>query len=139
MLVCDTGPLVAAAIRSDDDYHACTQLFTGLHLAGRAIFVPGPVIAEVGYLLGRTGGPKIEAAFLRLCADGTLNPVDLQSNDFARMAVLVETYADFPLGTTDAAVIAVAERLDVTEIATLDHRHFRAVRPAHAATFTLLR
>jgi hypothetical protein len=27
------------------------------------------------------------------------------------MAELVEVYADFPLGTTDAAVVAVAERL----------------------------
>jgi predicted nucleic acid-binding protein len=47
-------------------------------------------------------------------------------------------YADFPLGTTDASVIAVAERLGATEIATLDHRHFRAVRPTHIASFTLL-
>jgi predicted nucleic acid-binding protein len=41
------------------------------------------------------------------------------------MAELVETYADFPLGTTDAAVVAVAERLGVSEIATLDRRHFQ--------------
>ena len=54
------------------------------------------------------------------------------------MTELVEVYADFPLGTTDAAVIAVAERLNITEIATLDHRHFRAVRPRHSNAFTLL-
>jgi predicted nucleic acid-binding protein len=54
------------------------------------------------------------------------------------MAELVETYADFPLGTTDAAVIAVAERLGIIEIATLDHRHFHAVRPRHTDAFTLL-
>jgi predicted nucleic acid-binding protein len=36
------------------------------------------------------------------------------------MVELVETYADFPLGTTDAAVIALAERLGITEIATLE-------------------
>jgi uncharacterized protein len=34
-------------------------------------------------------------------------------------------------------VIAVAERLGVIEIATLDHRHFRAVRPQHTTSFTL--
>jgi predicted nucleic acid-binding protein len=137
MIVCDTGPIVAAAISNDDDSHACTELFTGLHLAERTILVPGPVIAEVGYLLARTGGPRIEAAFLRSCAEGSFTPVDLQSVDFARMADLVEAYADFPLGTTDAAVIAVAERLGLTEIATLDHRHFRAVRPTHTRAFTL--
>ncbi len=54
------------------------------------------------------------------------------------MADLVETYADFPLGTTDAAVIAIAERLGVTEIATLDRRHLHAVRPRHTGSFVLL-
>jgi len=35
------------------------------------------------------------------------------------MAGLVETYIDLPLGIVDAAVIAIAERLQLTEIATL--------------------
>jgi uncharacterized protein len=35
-------------------------------------------------------------------------------------------------------VIAIAERLRLTEIATLDHRHFAVVRPSHARAFTLL-
>jgi hypothetical protein len=38
----------------------------------------------------------------------------------------------------DAAVIAIAERLQLTEIATLDHRHFTVVRPRHTAAFVLL-
>jgi uncharacterized protein len=38
----------------------------------------------------------------------------------------------------DAAVVATAERLDVTEIATLDRAHFSAVRPRHVAGFTLV-
>jgi predicted nucleic acid-binding protein len=54
------------------------------------------------------------------------------------MAELAEIYADFPLGTTDAAVVAVAERLGITEIATLDRRHFLAVRPRHTKGFDLL-
>ena len=43
-----------------------------------------------------------------------------------------------PLGVTDASVIAIAERHGVAEIATLDRRHFRTIRPAHCAAFTLL-
>jgi hypothetical protein len=96
------------------------------------------VVAEVGYLLGRTGGARIEAAFLRSFVDSTFTCVDLEPSDFARMADLVETYADFPLGTTDAAVAAVAERLGIIEVATLDHRHFRAIRPNHTSSLTLL-
>jgi predicted nucleic acid-binding protein len=49
----------------------------------------------------------------------------------------VEKYADLPLGGTDASVVALAERLHETELATLDHRHFKVVRPNHVAAFTL--
>jgi predicted nucleic acid-binding protein len=51
---------------------------------------------------------------------------------------MAEQYADLPLGTTDAAVITIAERLDIAEVATLDRRHFTVVRPRHANAFTLL-
>jgi hypothetical protein len=81
---------------------------------------------------------KVEAAFLRSIVQETITVVDLQLVDYERMTELVEVYADFPLGTTDAAVVAVAERLGITEIATLDRRHFYAVRPRHADNFDLL-
>ena len=45
------------------------------------------------------------------------------------MAQLVAQYYDLPLGTTDASVIALAERLGIDEVATLDQRHFRTGRP----------
>lgn len=51
---------------------------------------------------------------------------------------MAATYADLPLGTTDATVIALAERLNVSEVATLDRRHFSMVRPRHVRAFTLL-
>jgi predicted nucleic acid-binding protein len=53
------------------------------------------------------------------------------------MAELVTTYGDLPLGTTDASVVAIAERLKLTEVATLDHRHFTVVRPTHVKALTL--
>lgn len=83
-------------------------------------------------------GSKAEAAFLRSLARGELRQVEIESGDLFRMAELVETYADFPLGMADASVIAVAERLSVLDIATLDHRHFRVVRPRHTTAFRLL-
>lgn len=71
-------------------------------------------------------------------AEGGFEPVDLTAADYARMAELVKQYDDLRLGTTDASVIALAERLGVTEVATLDRRHFTAVRPKHVDALTLL-
>lgn len=138
MIVCDTGPLVAAALSNDADHAACVRLLTDMHAAGRDLLVPATVTAEVGYLLAREAGARVESLFLRSLADGDFAPVDLTAADYARMAELVDTYGDLPLGTTDASVIAVAERLKLTDVATLDRRHFTVVRPSHVNSLTLL-
>jgi uncharacterized protein len=54
------------------------------------------------------------------------------------MAELMRQYVGFPLGVADASVFAVAERLKASEVASLDHRHFRAVIPAHVTALKLL-
>ena len=70
---------------------------------------------------------RAETAFLRLFAAGEFVPVDLNPADSERMAELVEQYANFPLGETAASLIAAAERLGVTKVATLDRRHFSPI------------
>ncbi len=138
MIICDTGPIFAAADRNDSDYHACVELFTGLRLADRRLLLPQTVLAEVGYMLEAKIGTFAEIAFLESVADGSFELISLTVADMSRVADLVARYKDLPLGTTDATVIALAERLKVSEIATLDHRHFRVVRPRHIQAFTLL-
>lgn len=105
---------------------------------------PGPlvttalVIAEAGWLIERQLGPTAEARFYRSIVAGDLRVEALQPADWARIAELVDRYADLGLGGTDASLIAIAERLTVTTIATLDRRHFTVVRPTHTDAFELL-
>ncbi len=96
------------------------------------------VITEVAYLVQRGVGVSAELDFVRDLHEGTLTPVATEPSDWQRIIELTWTYRDMPLGTVDASVIAVAERLRVTQIATLDHRHFSVVRPAHVQAFELL-
>lgn len=138
MIVCDTGPLVAAALSNDSDHKACVELFTALHADRRELLVPATVVAEVGYLLAREAGARVESLFLRSLAGGDFTSVDLTRTDYARMADLVSTYESLPLGTTDAPVVAITERLGLTDVATLDRRHFTVVRPRHVDALTLL-
>ena len=90
MLVCDTGPLVAAALARDPDHHACVELFTGMHLARRDMVLPAPVVAEVGYLLASKAGAVAESAFLRSLAAGDFHAIELTNTDYWRMAELVD-------------------------------------------------
>lgn len=138
VILFDTGPIVASAVTKDRHHRSCVDLLTGLRLAKRELLLPATVTAEVGYLLESYSGPAEEARFLHGVAEGDFEPVDLTDEDYSRMAELVEQYVDLPLGTTDASVVAIAERLGIEEIATLDRRHFTVVRPRHVNTFTLL-
>jgi hypothetical protein len=135
VIVVDTGPLVAAADADDRHHAACSHL---LLTSREPLIVPAPVIVEVGYLLDREIGPRAEASFLRTLAAGGLPVEPTQSADLERAAELIERYEDLRLGTVDALVIAVAERLGVTKIATVDRRHFSVVRPAHVDGFELV-
>src|SRR5262244_3800987 len=84
------------------------------------LIVPPPVIAEACYLVGRHLGPRSEAAFLDAFGPGQAFTLGtLLEPDLIRMAALVRQYGDLPLGGTDASVIAIAERLGVTKIATV--------------------
>jgi predicted nucleic acid-binding protein len=47
-------------------------------------------------------------------------------------------YAVPQLGFADSTVVAMAERLALTTIATTDRSHFKLVRPAHVKQFTLV-
>lgn len=134
----DTGPFVAAADRSDKHHAACAELLQRLLDSPDPLLVPAPVMVEVCWLLAKFRGPEAEARFLDLIATDEIELVETTAEDASRMADLVRQYADFPLGCVDAAVIAAAERLAITQIATIDHRHFTAVRPRHIEAFTLL-
>lgn len=125
-----------AYVDADDRHHAeCLQL---LEEHPGPLLVPVLVVTEVAYLVGSRLGSDAEVRFLGDLAAGNLIAQPVSAGDWLRIAELVALYRDLPLGTVDASVIAAAERLDLTQVATLDRRHFSVVRPSHAAAFDLL-
>lgn len=138
MILVDSGPLIAAAISDDRDHRRCVDMFAALHLNSEKLLVPQTVVAEVAYAIQKQGGTDQELLFLQAFADGDLALVDLVTEDVTRIMELVATYRDFPLGTTGASAIAIAERLNITDVATLDHRHLPNIRPRHTEYLTLL-
>jgi predicted nucleic acid-binding protein len=135
MLLCDTGVLLAADNVKDQAHRTCLRLLrqpTDRYWCLRQCWVRSATCFSPGV------GPQAEVTFLKSFGDDGFHIAGLEDQDIRRMAELVETYIDLPLGIVDAAVIAIAERLRLTEIATLDHRHFTVVRPRHTTAFVLL-
>ncbi len=100
--------------------------------------MPTLVITEVAYLIGSRLGAGAEVRFLGDLASGVLLAEPVEPGDWLRIAELTARYHDLPLGAVDASVVTAAERLGVTEVATLDRRHFQVVRPRHTTALTLL-
>ena len=96
------------------------------------------VVAEVAYLLETRLGPEPEIRFLGDLANGNLIAEPVAASDWLRIAELASRYRNLPLGTVDASVVAAGERLHISQLATLDRRHFTVLRPAHIDAFEIL-
>jgi predicted nucleic acid-binding protein len=133
LAIVDTGPLYAAVDADDQDHARCIAVLQRRDLE---LVIPALVVAEAAYLVGRRLGPRIEAAFIRGLSEFEVEAPG--ADDWALIGDLVERYGDFPLGTTDASVAVLAERLGTTTVVTLDQRHFGALRTSSGGSFDLL-
>jgi len=134
-LILDTGPLLAALDAADPDHGRCAALIAD---ATEDLVVPLLVLPELDYWCARRLSPDAWLVFIDDVLGGAYRVEPPLTPDLSRCRELQEQYRDLGLGIVDASVIALAERLDEPKIATLDQRHFRAVRPANVAAFELL-
>jgi uncharacterized protein len=135
ILIVDAGPLYAYVDADDRHHHECLSLLAS-HVG--PLLVPTLVITEVVYLLESRIGAEASIRFLGDLASGSLLAEPVAASDWLRIAELVAHYRKLELGAVDASVVAAAERLGASEIATLDRRHFAVVRPIHIEVFELL-
>jgi uncharacterized protein len=133
-LVLDTGPLLAALDAADPDHDQCAGLLTDAH---EDLVVPALVLAELDYWCHKRLGGNVWIAFLDDVLAGAYRVEAPSGADLQRCRRLQATYLDLRLGVTDASVIALVERLGEPKVATLDHRHFGAVRPQHVQALEL--
>lgn len=69
-------------------------------------------------------------------SDTQLEPVSM--TDLQRAHEVMATYASARLDFVDCCIVAIAERLNITQICTFDHRDFGIIRPRHTEIFELL-
>jgi predicted nucleic acid-binding protein len=123
-------------VDADDRHHRASLALLASHPG--PLVVPTLVVAEAAYLIGTRLGTDAEVRFLGDLAAGAFAVELVGPADWLRIAELTSRYRDLPLGTVDASLVATAERLGITELATVDRRHFAVVRPRHVQAFTLL-
>lgn len=134
-LILDTGPVYASLDRTDADHLRCRSL---IEETEEALVIPAPVLVELDYWIHTRLHPGVLVAFLDDLIAGAYLVEDLEPEDYGRIREVCDRYADADIGLVDAAVLAVVERLGEPKLATLDHRHFRTLRPRHVDALRLL-
>jgi predicted nucleic acid-binding protein len=129
----DTGIVYAYYDRSDAWHVRARTLLQGEQ---RGLILPSAVVPEVDHLLGARLGPKSRQTFYGGIVEGYYLIADLPKDGYARVADLNRRFDDLGLGFVDAAIVALAETLGLSRIATTDRRHFDPL--AAAFSFKLL-
>ncbi len=62
----------------------------------------------------------------------------IKAIDLERVNQILKLYADSQLDFVDAVIVAIAERLRITRVLTLDRRDFSIMRPRHCDYFEIL-
>jgi predicted nucleic acid-binding protein len=131
--IVDANVLVAAIDPREVHHTRCAAVLRRTDLD---LVVPALVVTEVAYFVERRLGPAVEAAFLRGLVE--LRVEAPLPEDWPLVAAMVERYADLGLGTVDASIAVLADRLGTDLIATLDRRHFGAIRSLGGRSFRML-
>ena len=133
-VIADTGFIVALTNISDSKH----DVVKSVYLKQQNILMPQTVLAEVAYLVGREAGIKNVSTFLKGLTASRFSLIALTTEDILRIAEILEQYVDSRIDFVDASVMAMAERLNINTILTLDYRDFSLFRPEHCDAFILM-
>ena len=123
-IIADAGGIYGLYDRSDS---AHARIRAVVERERDHILIPSPILSEIDYLLRARIGVQALSRFLTDIRVGAFEVEAITGGDLERCAVLVAKYSNLHLGLCDASVIALAERLRVDRILTVDERDFRVI------------
>ena len=135
MILIDTSGLLSALDESQRYHHECATVVGEM---SPPLLLSPFVLAELDYLLMRHIGRGAQAALLEEVARGAYQLEPFSAADVANAKEVIERYGDLDIGLADASIVVLAERHAVTEVLTLDERHFRALRIDRRKRFKVL-
>ena len=134
-IIADTS-FVFALYNPADTYHEQAMAFASV--LPDPVLIPSVVLPELGFLFVRDLGYSGVVQFLEQFRE-TDSPIEpLLNSDLGRVYEIADRYADAAVDVVDCCIIALAERLQITRIATFDRRDFYIVRPSHTDYFEIL-
>lgn len=131
-VVLDTSIVVALMVADEPDHG---DVVSWLRDLDDDLVTTPLALAEMDHVVERRGGPL---AVTMLWRDLDRGAYEVRWWADALRETLKIARVEAGIGLVDASLVALAERLRTTRVATLDHRHFRTVTLADGRPFTVL-
>ncbi len=131
----DSGFLYAFINEKERRHDEVSAVFQNIY---EPIVLPVPTITEIAYLVLRDLGVEYLANFLDELSETDFILEMPTSEDYKRAAEIIRKYNDANIDFVDAVIVAIAERLKITKILTVDRRHFGMFKPKHCEAFEIL-
>jgi len=117
---------------NNDLASAVAELYSGQFV------IPYVVLTETAYLFRRAGEAPAVVRFLDALVAGNYQYEIVSPADLTRARDIMAQYADAKLDFVDCCIMALTERLNITQVCTFDHRDFNIFRPKHASHLEIL-
>lgn len=127
----DAGPLVAAGNKRDRRHVLSVEFIGGFE---GALITTWPVLTEVCHLIPHRAAVR----FMRSVALGGIEVRDVPPGALARIADMMEKYADLPMDLADASLVWLGDETGIRDIVTFDDRDFGTYRLASGKRFNNL-
>jgi len=121
----DSSFLYALFRKDDPDHQAVRMVFETVKAE---FIIPQVALTETSWLFNRAGGMPLVSAFLDLLSAAELPLQEVTYEDLRRVSSMMREYSGTKLELVDCCIVALAERLHITYIATLDRRDFSIIR-----------
>lgn len=129
-VLADTG-LFVALFNRNDRYHQRSVEFLQ---RGSPLLTSWLVVTEVGFFLDT----QRKLAYLEFIRQGGVSVVDIATTDLESISAVLRKYQDREVDLADASLIWLAEKLNITDIATVDRRDFETYRLSGNRSFILV-
>jgi predicted nucleic acid-binding protein len=134
-ILVDSSFLIALYDKSADEYAETTEI---AELYQAQFLVPQVVLTEVIHILKRETGIQGAVQFLDEFSNSRPFLQEITVTDLRRVREIMQQYADVRIDFVDSCILALAERLKITQVCTFDRRDFSILKPKHVRNLEIL-
>ncbi len=134
-VILDTSFLLAVTYRRDRNHLKARAVLSTMPIVQ---ILPTPVLFETFYMLTARTHYQQAVTFFESVLNGNFAIIEPTAQDMQRMLEIQKQYRDAEFDFADTAIMALAERLNISQSYSFDQRDFQIFRPHQGAFLEVL-